>query len=314
MINFTIKLYIVLALTACFVTSEAAARSGLEKKIDSLFVIASSGELRYSDLTEPAMDSIAALGAPAVPWLVEKLSTKSARERLTVIWILQRIGGEAVPYLVSSLNRSEELIVGRICWALGDIKDSTSVQPLINVSGHSDWSVRDQAVEALGKIGDTRANEIVMQSLADTLGQVRKAAVVSCGQLAINEAIPDLINCFADDFYGARLEAVNSLLKLDTQKVISFVADSINSQRIMVGNLCCDVLREIKTDHAIEILSYQAFNSPIAGTRAHAAAAIINADPEDLCGWHNKLLENNSDRFTLLKIQSALKTIKKSDE
>jgi len=31
MIKFTIKLYIVLALAACLVTSEAAARSGLEK-------------------------------------------------------------------------------------------------------------------------------------------------------------------------------------------------------------------------------------------------------------------------------------------
>lgn len=314
MIKTPSKIIIILALLTFYGTTEAASKIGLEKKIDSLFVIASSGELRYRDLTEPAIDSIAALGVTAVPWLVEKFSTKSARERWTVIWVLQRIGSEAVPYLVSSLNRSEDLIVGRICWALGDIKDSSAVPPLMNVCGHSDWSVRDQAVEALGKIGDTRANEIVMQALTDTLGQVRKAAVVSCGQLAINEAIPNLINCFADNFYGARLEAVNSLLKLDTQKVISSVADSINSQRVIVGNLCCDVLREIKTDPAIEILSYQAFNSPIAGRQAHAAMAIINADPEDLCGLHNKLLEINSDRFTRLKIESALKAIKKSDE
>lgn len=314
MMKSTFKLYIVLTLITFLVTAEAVAQKGLGKKIDSLFVIASSGELRYRDLTEPAMDSIAALGAPAVPWLVAKFSTKSARKRWTVIWILQRIGSEAVPYLVTSLKRSESLIVSRVCWALGDIKDTSSVYPLINICNHSDWKVRDQAVGALGKIGDTRANEVIMQSLTDTLGQVRKAAVVSCGQLAMNKAISDLINCFNDDFYGARLEAVNSLLKLDTQNVITVVADSINSQREMVGNLCCTILGEIGTDDAIEILSYQALNSPIASRRAHAAVAIIKADPNDHCSLHDKFIENESDRFTLLKIKSALKCIKKSNE
>jgi len=312
MINLFKSILVILVLL--FTIGEVSAQSGLEKKIDSLFVIASSGELRYRDLTEPAMDSIAALGAPAVPWLVDKFSTKSARERWTVIWILQRIGSEAVPYLLTSLKRSDALIVSRVCWALGDIKDTSSVYPLINICNHRDWKVRDQAIGALGKIGDTRANDVVMQTLTDTLGQVRKAAVVSCGQLAINEAIPDLINCFDDDFYGARLEAANSLLKLDTQSVIPAIADSINSEREMVGNLCCIVLGEIGTDDAIEILSYQALNSLSPNRRAHAAIAMIKADPNDNCSMHDKFIENESDRFTLLKIQSAIKTIKNSDE
>ncbi len=305
---------ILVILVLLFTTGEVFAQSGLEKKIDSLFVIASSGELRYRDLTEPAMDSIAALGAPAVPWLVDKFDTKSARKRWTVIWILQRIGSEAVPFLVTSLNRSDELIVSRVCWALGDIKDTSSVYPLINICNHKDWKVRDQAIGALGKIGDTRANDIVMQTLSDTLGQVRKSAVVSCGQLAINEAIPDLINCFDDDFYGTRLEAVNSLLKLDTQSVIFSVADSINSERERVGNLCCALLGEIGSDDAIEILSYQALNSLSPNRRAHAALAIIKADPKDNCALQNQIVENESDRFALLKIQSAIKALKNSDE
>jgi len=314
MTNYSHKLIILLFIVFVLIVGDVSAQAGLEEKIESLFVIASSGELRYRDLNEPAMDSIAALGASAVPWLVDKFNTKSARKRWTVIWILQRIGSEAVPYLVTSLNRTDDLIVSRVCWALGDIKDTSSVYPLINVCNHRDWHVRDQAIGALGKIGDTRANEIVMQSLSDSLGQVRKAAVVSCGQLVISEAIPNLINCFDDDFYGARLEAVNSLLKLDTQSVITVVADSVSSQRERVGNICCNLLGEIGTDEAIEILSYQVLNSLLANRRAHAAVAIIKADPNDNCNLHDKIINNESDRFTLLKIQSAIKTINKSDE
>ncbi|RME20715.1 MAG: hypothetical protein D6800_12870, partial [Candidatus Zixiibacteriota bacterium] len=103
------------------------AQPNLKHKIDSLFIIASSGEVQYRDQNEPAMDAIAALGAPAVPYLIDKFTTKSARERWTVIWILQRIGSAAVPDLVKALGGDDPLVVRRIAWALGDIKDTASV-------------------------------------------------------------------------------------------------------------------------------------------------------------------------------------------
>ena len=53
--------------------SYAAAETELKRKVDSLFVIASSGEVKYRDMVEPAKDSIAAIGADAVPILVDKL-------------------------------------------------------------------------------------------------------------------------------------------------------------------------------------------------------------------------------------------------
>ncbi|MGD8605242.1 MAG: hypothetical protein PVF49_11795, partial [Anaerolineales bacterium] len=49
--------------------TERTTPARLEKKLDSLFIIASSGEVRYRDMNEPAMDSIAAYGVDAVPFL-----------------------------------------------------------------------------------------------------------------------------------------------------------------------------------------------------------------------------------------------------
>jgi len=311
-IGLTLSLILLLPL---FVTvAPVTAESDIGEKIDSLFVIASSGEVMYRDMTEPAMDSIAALGAPAVPFLVEKFATKSARERWTVIWILQRIGSPAVPFLITSLNRPEHLIVQRVCWALGDIGDTAAVEPLLGIAGHARWQVRDQSVGALGKIGDKRAGTAVTRALDDPIGQVRKAAVVAAGQLGMDEVIPKLVHAFGDDFYGARMAAVDALHKLDTVRVLEVLYDSAASERDMVGSIVSSMLGGYATDQAIDILNEQARNGATPNRRAHAAVALAIADPWDNCGYMEEILKTESDRLIRLKIHSAIRTARNEQE
>jgi hypothetical protein len=114
----------------------------LQRELDSLFVIASSGELRFREMVEPTIEKIAELGAPAVPLLIDKFTTKSARERLTIINILKKIGPDAVPDLIAALDRTNGLVVQRVCWALGDIGDTSATEHLIRSYGHGRWQVR----------------------------------------------------------------------------------------------------------------------------------------------------------------------------
>ena len=176
----------VIGLTALIVLLSAtpvSSQSALKRKIDSFFKVASSAELKVRDQVEPAKDSIAAIGADAVPILVDKLDTKSARERMVVIQILKRIGSPAVPHLVRSLKNPDGLIVQRVCWALGDIGDSSAVDPLIEVTAHRRWQVRDEDFGALGDIGVMRSYDAVLVGFDDPIGQVRKAAVVAVGKI-----------------------------------------------------------------------------------------------------------------------------------
>ena len=92
---------------------DVRAETAFEKTFDSLFVIASSGEVRFRDQNEPAMDSIAAYGVKAVPLLIDKFTTKSARERWTVLWTLQRIGKPAVPDLILAIY-TEIAVIGQV--------------------------------------------------------------------------------------------------------------------------------------------------------------------------------------------------------
>lgn len=292
-------------------TKVCSQTADLKSKYDSLFMMASSGSITFKDMVEPAKDSIAAMGKPVVPLLIDEFSTRSARARWAVVHILERIGSEAVPDLVAAMSRPEGLIVQRICLALGNIKDSAAVQPLIDIRRHSRWQVRDQALGALGKIGHHQATSAVIEALADSIGQVRKAAAVACGRLKLEEAANLLVHQLGDDFYGARMSALHALMAFDTSLVIEVIADSLESANHFVGDLGCFVLGEYGTEAAIDLLFARSMvDDP--DRRAHAVVALLKADPDDLCGYHHQLFDSETDRLVLLKMNSMISS--KTDE
>jgi HEAT repeat protein len=290
-------------LLLCMVTPSVASNV-VEQKFDSLFMIASSGEVKFREMVEPAKDSIATMGVEVVPYLISKFTTKSARERWTVIHVLTRIGSPAVPLLVQALKRVDGLVVQRVCWALGDIADSAAVNPLIEVRHHPRWQVRDQAIGALGKIGDHAAASVVLEALLDSIGQVRKAAAVSCGKLAANPGIAKLVHLLADDFYGARLSAEHSLLNLDTAEVVAALIDSIASSHPLLGSLSCRILGQIGSSRCIAVLLVQA-QSDNPDRRAHAVLALTVAAGDNGSRVSEFFAEREPDRLARLKMISA---------
>ena len=292
-------------LLVAMIAPDAAAKSDFDRTLDSLFVIASSMEIMYQNMRDSAMNQIASYGVNAVPYLIEKFTTKSSWDRWTVIWIFQRIGSPAVPLLLEALKRPDELVVQRVAWALGDIKDSSAVDGLVGVCHHPCWQVRDEVVGSLGRIGAARACETVMEALQDTIGQVRKSAVVSCGQLKVVDAVEELVHALGDEFYGARLTAINSLLLLDTTSVMAVLADSLNSPNVGIGHMVCRVLGEVGNEEALTLLSGQ-LDSIDPARRMHAALALTMAGPKDECGFLGKYLEQETNRLVRLKIESAL--------
>lgn len=224
--------------------AEADQVSDMTARVDSLFVIASSGELKYRDSVEPAKQALAELGAEAVPRLVDKLTTSDARERLTVIRILAKIGAPSLPHLRKSLVTLENpLQIKRICWALGDMGEvaSAAIPELVATTAHPDWQSREYAVRALGKIGDTISQSYVIDALSDPIGQVRKSAAWSAGRLRAGENAKILVAALADSFYGVRLNAADALTLIGpevAQDLMAFAA----SEDTRVGDLACETL------------------------------------------------------------------------
>jgi HEAT repeat protein/ActR/RegA family two-component response regulator len=94
--------------------------------------------------------------------------------------------------------------------ALGKMGDTGAVEPLIRALDDEDEDVRKSAAEALGKIGDTRAVESLIQSLKDRKRDVRKSAVVALGKIG-EPAVESLIPAMKDELTYVRLGAVEAL-------------------------------------------------------------------------------------------------------
>ena len=75
--------------------------------------------------------------------------------------------------------------------ALGKLGDTRAVEPLIEALGDGSEYVRNSAAGALGKLGDTRAVEPLIEALEDEYGKIRRAAAEALIKYAKNQ--PNLI-------------------------------------------------------------------------------------------------------------------------
>jgi HEAT repeat protein len=209
------------------------------------------------------------------------------------------------------MDRPETIVLKRVAWALGDIgEDAIDAAPSLAVTAKNpSWWVREQSLRALGKIGAVDRTTEVIDAFTDSIGQVRKAAVVAAGQLIADQAVEKIIHMLGDDFYGARLEAVGALTRLDTALVVRAAADSTESRNEFVSLLSYRVLGEIGNGSAIDVL-YLHVSSPDPKRRAAAAVALVNADPLDNCHFQEAFLKAETDPMIRVKVESAITTSK----
>jgi hypothetical protein len=200
----------------------------LKARIDSIFVIASSGSITYREMVEPAIDSIAAMGEAAIPYLIDKLDTEDARERVTLENIFKKIGAPAVPYLNEALLTTDSLQLSRVALILYYLPDTSSVANLLTVTNNPYYWVRYQAIRALGKIGREDAVPAVKEALLDSNELVRTIAAVSAGRIGPDRFVKNLFTALDDPYYGVRMIAQENLAKLDCgMKAALFAKDSL---------------------------------------------------------------------------------------
>lgn len=216
-----------IVLLSCFVLPLKAELT--QETVDSMFVIASSGANKYRDQVQPTIDSMAAYGAEIVPFLIEKLNTMEARERMTLEQIFRKIKKPAVPLLNEALIQdTDSLRLSRIALMLFYIPDSSSVDNLITVVDHPYYWLRYQAVRALGRIGDYRGKDAVTGALQDKNELVRTIAAVSCGRMIQDKELFDILVPMLDDpYYGVRFSAMESLKGLDCEIKQDHIFDAL---------------------------------------------------------------------------------------
>ena len=194
-------------------------------RVERLFMMASSGEVRFQDMVQPAKDSLAAMGEAAAIGLARKLNVTDARERQTLADLFAAIGSVAVPHVVPFLDSTGEYMPKNAARCLGRIADSSATLPLIPKLRHELYAVRSEVATALGKIADRRAvNDLIACLETESDSDVRKSCTVALGEIGDTTAATTLIRCLGDSFFGVRQSALESLAKMKPPPVSELAA------------------------------------------------------------------------------------------
>jgi len=146
--------------------------------------------------------------ARAIDTLIVVLQDKVLAVREEACRAIQAIGEASIPPLLKGLQDPNWRIRLRAVEALSLLKPQAAVAPLMNlVANDSDSAVRQDAIRALGRIGDTHAIPLLLDSL--TTPSLQLKAIEALGNLRATEALPPLIvliQSLPSDAYTDRME------------------------------------------------------------------------------------------------------------
>lgn len=187
------------ALTACVLHPEAGVQEaavGILAHIGdhrSVPVLLQSLKSQNWIVRSQAAKALGRIGAAeAVPVLLPLLQDKVKAVRVEVGLALAQLGPAALSELVEALKHSEWLVRLHAVESLGKMKAPEAVEPLLYLLFNDpDAAVREDAVRALGEIGDARATEFLLKVI-DEPG-LRPLAIDALGQIGDVSAVPALI-------------------------------------------------------------------------------------------------------------------------
>jgi hypothetical protein len=274
-------------------------QDSINAKVDTLFMQASSGEVQFRDLVEPAKEELINMGEKAVPQMITKLRTEDARERHTVEDIFKGIGDPAVPYLIEALNTDNLYQLRLAATCLGKIGNKAATEPLIKLFNYSDYTVQAAAVTAVGEIKDTAAVNDIIGKLDSKYENVGKSAAVALGRIGQVSAIDPLIEALDYPYYSVRYTASQSLVQLGDKSGGALLDDFDNLPPI-ASYYAPDIWAGLKYKEALNRLE-DLTKSDDGYMRGFAIVAIAKIDPKKA----EKIIRKNRQRETNLFVLSS---------
>ncbi len=188
------------ALGACLMESQLAVQEAasaiLANIADERVVTPLLSALRSNDWIV-RMHTAQALGrvksAETIDALIPLLQDKVKAVREEAASALAAIGDTAIPFLVHALKHDDWLVRLHAVESLGKARSLLAVEPLLSVLFNDrDSAIREDAVRALGDIGDAKAVDHLYVAMREP--GLRTLAVEALGRIGNPRAVPVLID------------------------------------------------------------------------------------------------------------------------
>ncbi len=217
---------------ACYLLARAGkAPEGTARKLEKLI------DSDNVSLAQVAMEAFAVRAGPrsTLPLMRRYAGAGNHNQiRQAVLIALGRSGDPmAVEFLVARLGDGDDLTQTLAARALGGIGSKAAVPALMAVASDEgqEW-VRANALEALGRIGDSRALELLNKSMDSQSDRIRLVAIEAMGQMGNSECIAPLAKLMTADATEAnlRIHAVRALGKIRHPRAAWVLIDYLQDQ------------------------------------------------------------------------------------
>lgn len=179
-----------------WIRAQAARDLGLLRARKAITALTAALEDENHDVRLQAMQSLVALVGVAALEAIFRISRNLSQwTKIELSIIIMKSKEEGVPYLMDALRSPDKSVVVFAIEMLAEIGFVSAVEPLIIIFQQTmDPLIQLKATEALGRLGDERAEHVLMQAAQHPLPHVRIKALEALGRLGSSTAIPLLMS------------------------------------------------------------------------------------------------------------------------
>ncbi|GJQ20669.1 MAG: hypothetical protein HBSIN02_10240 [Bacteroidia bacterium] len=169
----------------------------------------------HPDVRTQAMQSLVKIaGVESLRPILQKARGISRWAALELSLIVKDFEEQAYPYLVEALSYPDRSVVLFAIEMLSLIGFVTGVEPLMHMADtYPDTQVRAKAIEALGRLGDQRAEQLLVRLLKNPYPSLRASATRALERIGSPTAVPLLSERLMTGSVHERLSAARALAK-----------------------------------------------------------------------------------------------------
>jgi HEAT repeat protein len=185
----------------------------------------------YMYIHPEVIRALSSIGEPAVQPIIESLDSESdANIQWNLLKALNAIGEPAIEPLLQMLESKKAVERSNAARTFGLMSDNKALEPLIRLLvSDTDSGSRGNVAEALGKIGDEKATDALIESLNDTEAFVRRESAKALGKLKDEKAVEPLIKLLKDPVYKVRADAATALKEIGDDRAVAPMIEVLDS-------------------------------------------------------------------------------------
>ncbi|WP_169314905.1 HEAT repeat domain-containing protein [Rubinisphaera brasiliensis] len=231
---------------------ETAARSLGETKLPSAFepLVKRLGH-ESTEMRAAVVHGLGLLGDRRAILPLVALAAEDPQFNIRATDALVRIGPAAIPFLIEIAEENDPSSTLIAIQALGRLKDLRALEVLANKSAHSMATIRSHAIEAIGQLGESKGVRYLVKGLSDENIGVRIQSAIALKKMGDKRAADALVQALNDPDQDVLEHVIAALGACGDKAVVPHIIPLLDSSNNEICIAAAEALGRLGDDGAV---------------------------------------------------------------